>query len=342
VSAADDVRTLVVQMERLHPDLYHSVPRDRFRALADAIADRAEAVHRDETLVDLMRLAALPGERDGHTLLAPLGREHAQPLHAYPLRLYLFADGAFVTEGELAGSRLVSIGRVPLAEVEARVRPLVSRDNDWTVLARLPEHLVCAEVLHGLGLEPSYGLERVDGERVEVELEPEPLGPEPPARENGLTVLDGVLVLSYERVQALDSAVLEQIAGAGRVVVDVRRNGGGDNRTYGPLVDALQRVDVSVLTGRATFSAAGNFVAAVEQATDAMLVGEPPGGSPNQYGDSEHIELPALGWTVRVATVYHEIVPRDERVAIEPHVPVAVKSTDYFAGRDPVLDAALR
>jgi hypothetical protein len=45
---------------------------------------------------------------------------------------------------------------------------------------------------------------------------------------------------------------------------------------------------------------------------------------------------------VRVATVYHEIVPGDERVAIEPHVPVAVTSTDFFAGRDPVLDAALR
>jgi hypothetical protein len=338
--AAAEVRGLVAELERLHPDLYHAVSRRRFRALADAIATRVGLVHRDETLVDLMRLAALPGERDGHTLLAPLGREHARPLQAYPLGLYWFADGAFVTEAELAGSHLVSIGGVPLAEVEARVRPLVSRDNESTVLARLPEHLVSAEVLHGLGLAPIYGLETPDGQRVELELRPDPLGPEPPARENALTMLDDVLVLNYERVEPLHGALLDQVASARRVVVDVRRNRGGDNRTYRPLVEALRRPDVAVLTGRQTFSAAGNFVAAVER--DAVLVGEPPGGSPNQYGDAVHVELPTLGWTVRVATVYHEIVPGDERVAIEPHLPVPVGSADFFAGRDPVLEAALR
>ena len=37
-----------------------------------------------------------------------------------------------------------------------------------------------------------------------------------------------------------------------------------------------------MLTGRTTFSAAGNFVAEVERFTRARLIGEPPGGSPNQ------------------------------------------------------------
>ena len=58
--------------------------------------------------------------------------------------------------------------------------------------------------------------------------------------------------------------------GVDRVVVDLRNNGGGDNRRYGPLLEALRdpRIDrpgrLFVLIGRLTFSAAGNFATDVE------------------------------------------------------------------------------
>ena len=70
-----------------------------------------------------------------------------------------------------------------------------------------------------------------------------------------------------------------------RVVVDVRLNHGGDNTTYRPLLEVLERPDVGrklvVLIGRGTFSAAGNFAADVDQWTKARFVGEPTGGAPN-------------------------------------------------------------
>ena len=65
-----------------------------------------------------------------------------------------------------------------------------------------------------------------------------------------------------------------------RLVIDARYNGGGDNTTYGPLLELLQSGDlrergkVAVLVGRMTFSAAGNFVASVDHETSATLVGE--------------------------------------------------------------------
>jgi hypothetical protein len=31
----------------------------------------------------------------------------------------------------------------------------------------------------------------------------------------------------------------------------------------------------------------------------------------------------------------------DERLALEPDLPVPIQSADYFAGRDPALEAAL-
>jgi hypothetical protein len=134
-----------------------------------------------------------------------------------------------------------------------------------------------------------------------------------------------------------------------KVVVDVRSNGGGDNTTFGPLIAALQTPAIDRpgvlfgLIGRATFSAAGNFVTVLERDTKAILVGEPTGGAPNQYGDARDVPLPNHpGVLVRVSTRYHQFSrPDDARLTHEPHLAVPLRAQDYFAGRDPVLEAAL-
>jgi hypothetical protein len=135
-----------------------------------------------------------------------------------------------------------------------------------------------------------------------------------------------------------------------RVIVDARLNGGGDNTTYGSLTSIFgsPRVDrrgrLYVLIGRATFSAAANFVAELDRDTRAIFVGEPTGGGVETYGDTVAVSLPTVGWTVRIAGRYHERKrgPRDRRLAVAPNVRVELTSTQYFAGRDPLLERALR
>jgi dienelactone hydrolase len=52
--------------------------------------------------------------------------------------------------------------------------------------------------------------------------------------------------------------------------------------------------------------------------------------------------LPGTGLMLRVARIYWEVsTPDDARLATDPQIPVSVSSTEFFAGRDPVLDAAL-
>jgi Peptidase family S41 len=98
-----------------------------------------------------------------------------------------------------------------------------------------------------------------------------------------------------------------------------------------------------VLTGRTTFSAAGNFVAGVKQFTRARLVGEPPGGAANQWCDYAPVVLPTVGLEALVATVYIERGrDGDTSPTIEPHVRVELSSADWLRGRDPVLAASLR
>jgi C-terminal processing protease CtpA/Prc len=136
--------------------------------------------------------------------------------------------------------------------------------------------------------------------------------------------------------------------GVSRVIVDLRHNPGGDNQTYGPLLELLQDPTVDrpgrllVIIGRQTFSASANFATELDRLTSAVFVGEPTGGRPNLYGDVRAVELPSSGITVEVSSRYWEMsTPDDDRPWIPPDIPVELTSVDYFAHRDPILDAAL-
>ena len=144
--------------------------------------------------------------------------------------------------------------------------------------------------------------------------------------------------------RTLKAAKARQVRG---VIVDLRNNGGGDNRTYGDLLSVLRRLSktkrIVVIISRVTFSAAENFAVDVEKSAHPIFVGEPSGGSPNLYGDAVPTLLPASGLQLRIATIYwQKSTPDDPRLAIDPQVPVPLSSADFFAGRDPVLAAALK
>jgi predicted esterase len=161
-----------------------------------------------------------------------------------------------------------------------------------------------------------------------------------------------VFYLGYNDARTYTRAAARRLLAAAKakrlraVVVDLRNNPGGDNNTYAELVDALRRVSKSkrvvVILSRATFSAAENFATEVERVAQPIFVGEPSGGSPNLYGDVNSTLLPVSRVMLRVAGIYWQKSTADDpRVAIEPHVPVDLSSWDFFAGRDPVLSAAL-
>ena len=131
--------------------------------------------------------------------------------------------------------------------------------------------------------------------------------------------------------------------------IDLRNNGGGDNNTFAALRRAVETMArarpgrVSIIAGRSTFSAAGNFITDLlvgPQAANLRLVGEPPGGGLNIYGDVRVVTLPASGIVVLISGRYHERAAGDDRLEILPGRPAEVTWADYAAGRDPVLEAA--
>jgi hypothetical protein len=367
-----EITGLVERMAELHPDVDHAVPLAELRARAAELAERAPQLSRDELLVGLLRLTTL-GERDGHGGIFLHDPEHTRPFTFFPLRVYDFADGVHVVAdlagGAHVGKRLAAIDGRPIAEVVAAVTPLIPHDNDSTIRLRLPEYLVCAEVLRGLGIvqgPATYTF--ADGSSVELQptaayglgtaRDPLPArGAQLRYRGLGQPFLlaplerGRSLYLGYHMVTSPPDALLDRILrtarkpGFRRLVIDVRENPGGNNTTYWPLLELIEskplRGKVVVLLGRRTFSAAGNFVASVDHETKARFVGEPSGGSPNQYGDRQAIELPVAGLTAHVAVYWVEIAPDDERLAVLPDVRVEPTVADFLAGRDPALRRAL-
>lgn len=380
MAAERDAALLVEAIEARHPDPYRFVPRDELRDAAGSIDAYRESA-RCVAVVDLMGLLAMLGPRNGHSAVHALDDEPGAR-RAHPLRLHELDDGVFVVgaqQRDLVGSEVLAIDGVPIDDLVAAVTPLVAYDNEWTVRARRPSFLVDACVLRGCGVTnddhvATFTLRAIDGSTHDIEstaisiddyrrvaatddwLPKAPrlaherrrnerqwveLTPDGRAIHIGYNATRGDVTDFAKKIEAIGSD-----RGVEAIVLDLRRNGGGDNRTFAPVLDVMRRVaqskPLAVLTSRVTFSAAMQLVIALEQQTPAVFVGEPTGGSPNQFGDAVPIELPSARVTAHVATIeWTTAGDDDERLTRQPDVVVSQSSSEHFADRDVTLDGAL-
>ena len=319
--------------------------------------------------------------RDGHQFAFPTQDHAGPvlPIRIYEFAEGVFVTAALPPHEGLAGARITAIEDTPIDEVLAAVEPLVPRDGPATVPSFRPILLLRAEVLRGLGLigegTVTIGLELPDGSATTAELDPIPLGAHAEwagpvgthqlpqdervryladAEPFSATMLDGgTLYLRYRSIRPIGTQEVRDLLEGGeveRVVVDIRQNPGGDNSTYLILRQLLEDFAdanpgaTTVLIDRVTFSAASNFATEIERRTDARFVGEPMGGGLNFWNDVRWLELPNLPVPMRAAiSVRHWVFadPDHPRLTIEPDVPVEVTAADFFAGRDPALEAAL-
>ena len=274
-----DLRLLVAQMESLHPDLFHGMPRATWRRRVAALERSLPSLRPDQVTVEVMRLVAGVSARgrDGHMGAFPID-ETAPPV--LPLRFYLFADGLHVVDAmgpyrRLVGGRVTAVGGRPAAEVARRVSALVPRDSDATVPLWLPRFLIMPEVYSGLGitrpgapvtLTVGHGAGRPRAVRVGTVTQAAYLAWAgghhgfflPPSRPGARWLhragepfwferVGGrrALYVQYNQVQGPAPDEVEAVMaaagrGADRVVVDLRHNLGGDNTRYGAFADALR------------------------------------------------------------------------------------------------------
>jgi len=132
-----------------------------------------------------------------------------------------------------------------------------------------------------------------------------------------------------------------------RVIIDLRFNGGGNSIVIWPLMSGLRKRDKSgshlyVLIGPSTFSSAQDNAIEFRNGSHATLVGESTGEKPNGYGEVKTITLPNSALTVQYCTKFFLMVKDADPSALEPDIRVGRTLEDALAGRDPVLETAMR
>jgi hypothetical protein len=367
----DDLHTLADQLPARHKNAFFQVDEAAWRHEVAELDHRIPTATDAQVIAGLAHLVAMIG--DSHTTLIVGARGGV-----YPVKLYTFADGTFVTGAPpdaawAVGRRLVSIDGMPVADATAKLAPLISHDTHQMLRAQLPQALVQASLLAGTGVaraadHATFRLAAADGTARDLPLHASLVSPTPrlPASLplylqhpgwlywNTYDAGQKLIYLQYNACEdradlpfarfAAETLAFADGHPVDHFVVDLRMNGGGDSRVIQPLLDGIDqrpllRGHVVALIGRSTFSSA--LMAAIElKRRGATLVGEPTGGKPSSYGEVKRLSLPSSGLVVQYSTKYFSYpeLPAD---SLRPDVEVHLTSADWFAGRDPVLDAAV-
>ena len=173
-----DLKQLVTELERNHPDPFNETPRTVFLDAVAKLDRRIPELAAHEIIVEFERLVALVG--DGHTNINMLNSAGVD-FHVLPLRFGFYSDGVYIEAADASyagavGGRVVAIEDTPIDSVMARIRPLVSRDNDEWVAVATPHLMSLIEVLHALRIAKGLDGVRVrvmqDGRAVNVDVKP--------------------------------------------------------------------------------------------------------------------------------------------------------------------------
>ena len=306
--------------------------------------------------------------------------------YSLPLRLRVFHDGAWVvaTAAEakpLLGSRLQTMGRLSVPELLRALADGWPGNDAWAqnwsagtlvspaflqALGAIdaPDQPVACEAVGSNGASLRISLRPRDGEQptltpVERTPTPQETWAKAAGRGNYLRLLDGgVCYLSLDDMDDVEGQTFESLTrdvfamlqrkDVSRLLIDLRRNGGGNNYFGEALRKGVARSRLNrpgglyVLVGPQTFSAAQNLANRLERETFAIFVGELTGGAPNHYGDAKVMVGEVTGLTAMVSTLpWFDSYPQDPRPWILPDLPVPETAADWLAGRDPALTAAV-
>jgi len=370
-----DLRYLAAELPRRHVNAFHTTTRERF---ADEVAKLDAAIPRltnDESVVGLMRTVALIGDGHTHLDLPPTFPRYPIELHWFGDELRIVAAGA--PYHAALGARLIAIEDVPLADLIKRTTELVPRDEtEGRTRETASMQLTSPEVLLGLRVitdreRAPFILENSAGERVTVTLSPARIGdfsswrmagaqPPPlylrnfgqpwwteflPDTQTVYFSFNGYPPEAEFRERAAALAKLLDDSRARRLVIDMRRNQGGDFQRFRalllPIIEGRSAINraggLFVIIGSGTFSAAGVNALDLRNRAQAILVGAPAGIRPNHYGNSAEFRLPNSGLHVSYSTQYHQFGAATDS-EITPDKKIEPTWEEFRAGRDPIME----
>ena len=370
-----DLHTLAVKLPQLHANAIFSLPKKGFDSEIAALDRRIGTANADEIYVGLKQIAKSIG--DGHT-----GMGDPPDRRVMPIEIARFGEEFRVTAGGPGlerglGAKVLKIGGMPIAQVWAKVLTLTAR-AELPVFrdADAPVFLSRGYALHGLEVisDRNHAVYTLQDDAGHIfDLDVRGLKPDEDAKMKSIyrgDVLryqrpdDGFWCKalpaaravycgwrSYEDLEAKATAMFALIdsSKSKKLIVDMRDNGGGDNAVgYREIVKPIKaRTDLNapghlyVLIGPLTFSAAMNNAAQFQDETKAVLAGQTIGERPNSYQEPRQFHLPNSHLVVRASTRWYSFRKTGPN-EVAPDKEIVMSWSDVNAGRDPVLEWALR
>jgi len=380
-----DLQYLAAELPKRHENLFFRVTRERFAREVARLNAAIPAKQDFEVKIAFMRLVAMVG--DSHTGISWRREDFGSyPVQLYSYSDGWYVTATTNEHRRALGARLVQIGDTNIERAAVALRSLIPCENDSCFRYRLPNFLNVPEFLHALQILPNaqrgkFVFENREGERFALELRAAPpqqplnlpwiyLTLPPSTREQTLWLRNQsvnywyeylpksrTLYFAYNRCRNMEAHsfrefLKEMLAFADshpveRLVIDMRRNGGGSEALLLPFIAELQRRpainrrgSLFVVIGRGTFSSAAQNAITLKQNTQAIVVGEPTGQKPNHYGEVKTLRLPNSGLEVSYSTTFWRRVDGDP-AAFMPDILVEPASTDLSSGRDLAMTAIL-
>ncbi len=375
-----DIDYLVTNLKRLHKDPFRYASEAEFDAAHAELLQQVAQVADADLMVGMARLITRLG--DAHTRLV---YESDKLLQAAPLDVWRFADGYFLShtlphQTDLLGSRIVAVGDIPVADVVARLGTIIPHENDYLLESRAARYFRFPEILAAIGVTETPNAvtlvleDRGKRRRTvrftaaapadeltpiwEVHQRPKMLSEEHTGGLYSYARVPGhdALYIAYNKcredpdrpMRTFADEIFELLADERieRVILDLRRNGGGNQLVAWPLLKGLARRPINAegrlfcLIGLNTFSSALNNALEFRRWTDGTLIGEPTGQKPNHFGEVRTFRLPNCGLTVVYSTNYFTQLA-DDPLTLEPDIATPMTMADWFAGHDPALQTAL-
>lgn len=375
-----DLAFLSAELPRRHKNLFFKLTRERFEKSIAELSAALPSMTDAEVKVALMRVAAAVGDSHTHVRWS-YDDFHVFPLRLFRFSDGWHVTEAGEEYKQIVGARLLRVGAHDAERAADTVSAMIACENDSCFKRHLPSYLVVPEILHAAKLLPDtrrgeFVFADRRGRQFAVALKAHKSGGEvkwlgpftdrpdalPLSRRHaekdywfeylGETK---TLYLNYSRCRNAEGypfkEMMRELLGVAdarpveRLVIDMRRNGGGDEGVFRPLISELakrpklnRRGALFVIVGRGTFSSACHNAIELTERTEAVAVGEPTGQKPNSYGEVRILKLPNSGVEVSYSTWFWKRVEGDPP-AFVPEILVAYPSAAFLEGRDPFMEA---
>lgn len=376
-----DLETYKASLEQKHIDVYHSITKDDFTNEWQKIYNNVESLSDFEIILKLMRLTRRIN--DGHTSVSLRNMS----THRFPFEIEWIENRWYVVktlnENKLIlKTTLEYINGISIDTVTQKISEIAQFvENEYSLKDRTGSYVTIAELLFNLNLidsttQATFSF-RKDNELIHLKLNtitndiwensnlsvvtltvPEITRPDSVNRDLWFTSISNTKTVyinfesypTFEEMQVFGEQLVTYIQEnqMKKVIIDMRKNGGGDLYVGTVLAYALNLADsidwkngVFVLTSNKTFSAATSNAALFKQLLNAQVIGQPTGSNPNGYQDMDSFILPNSKLVITYSKRLFRLSDKGN-VALKPDFIIHQKKRDLLNNVDTILTELIK